>query len=69
MPCCQGEKIVKWAAEYNLTGLIIGEPTQRSGNTLELVWTNVSGAHVWFNRNECVTNDHLSIRGIPMSEF
>ncbi|KAI0991348.1 hypothetical protein K3495_g16839, partial [Podosphaera aphanis] len=51
------------ANRYNLTGLIIGEPTHRAGNTLDLAWTNINGTIAWVDRNECVTSDHLPIRG------
>ncbi|POS82700.1 hypothetical protein EPUL_003942 [Erysiphe pulchra] len=47
----QGEEIEKWAEEHNLTCLIIGEPTHR----LE--------AMAWVCREECMTSDHLPIRG------
>ncbi|KAI0994152.1 hypothetical protein K3495_g14029, partial [Podosphaera aphanis] len=37
------------------------------GNTLDLVWTNISGAHAWVDRSECVTSDHFPLRGyIPV---
>ncbi|KAI0992951.1 hypothetical protein K3495_g15233 [Podosphaera aphanis] len=40
----QGEEIEKWADENGLSCLILGEPTHRAGNTLDLAWTNISGA-------------------------
>lgn len=36
----QGDEIESWADEHSLTCLIIGEPTHRAGNTLDLAWTN-----------------------------
>ncbi|KAI0992053.1 hypothetical protein K3495_g16133, partial [Podosphaera aphanis] len=62
-PHGQGEQIERWAERYHLSCLIIGEPTHRAGNTLDLVWTNISGAHAWVDRSECVTSDHLPLRG------
>ncbi|KAI0991119.1 hypothetical protein K3495_g17068, partial [Podosphaera aphanis] len=47
----QGEEIERWANRYNLTGLIIGEPTHRAGNTLDLAWTNINGTIAWVDRN------------------
>lgn len=59
----QDEEIEKWAEDNNLTCLIIGEPTHRAGNTLDLAWTNIDGTCAWVDRDECVTSDHLPIRG------
>ncbi len=59
----QGEEIERWAERHNLSCLIIDEPTHRAGNTLDLVWTNISGSHAWVDRTECVTSDHLPICG------
>ena len=59
----QGEEIEKWAEENNLTCLIIGEPTHRAGNTLDLAWTNVKEAMAWVATEECMTSDHLPICG------
>lgn len=64
----QGEEIERWAAKHNLSCLIIGEPTHRAGNTLDLAWTNISSAAAWVDRSECVTSDHLPIRGqVPLT--
>lgn len=41
----------------------IGEPTNRAGNTLDLVWTSIEGATAWVEREECMTSDHLLICG------
>ena len=50
-----------------MTCHIVGEPTHRAGNTLDLVWSNVDGARAWVDRGECVTSDHFPIRGqIPV---
>ncbi|KAI0992228.1 hypothetical protein K3495_g15958, partial [Podosphaera aphanis] len=62
-PHGQGEQIERWAERHHLSCLIIGEPTHRAGNTLDLVWTNISGAHAWVDCSECVTSDHLPLRG------
>lgn len=59
----QGEEIECWAEANNLSCLIIGEPTHRAGNTLDLVWTNINGACAWVEREECMTSDHLPICG------
>ena len=40
----QGEEIERWADENNMSCLIIGEPTHRAGNTLDLAWSNIVGA-------------------------
>ncbi|POS81735.1 hypothetical protein EPUL_005617, partial [Erysiphe pulchra] len=65
--CGHGEEIERWAEDHNLSCLIIGEPTHRAGNTLDLVWTNISGASAWVGREECVTSDHFPICGIVPS--
>lgn len=44
-PHGQGEQIERWAERHHLSCLIVGEPTHQAGNTLDLVWTNISGAH------------------------
>ena len=59
----QGEEIEKWAEEHNLTCLIVGEPTHRAGNTLDLAWTNVKEAMAWVGTEECMTSDHFPICG------
>ncbi|KHJ33235.1 putative eka-like protein [Erysiphe necator] len=59
----QGEEIERWAEKYNLTCLIVGEPTHRVGNTLDLVFTNISETMAWAGTEECMTNDHLPICG------
>lgn len=46
----EGEEIGKWAEENNLSCLIIGEPTHRAGNTLDLAWTNINGACAWVDQ-------------------
>ncbi|KHJ35401.1 putative eka-like protein [Erysiphe necator] len=43
----QGEEIERLAEENNLTCLIVGEPTHRAGNTLDLAFTNVSDTMAW----------------------
>ncbi|KAI0996072.1 hypothetical protein K3495_g12109 [Podosphaera aphanis] len=64
----EGEEIEKWAERHNLSCLIISELTQRRGNTLDLVWTNISDTVAWVDRSECVTSDHLPIRGqVPIT--
>lgn len=63
-PHGQGDEIEKWAENSHLSCLIIGEPTHKAGNTLDLAWTNISGARAWVDREECMTSDHLPIRGI-----
>lgn len=60
----QGVVIEKWDKDHNLTCLIVGEPTHRAGNALDLAWTNISDTSVWVDRDECVTSDHLPIRGL-----
>lgn len=66
-PHGQGEMIEKWAGKHHLTCHIVGEPTHRAGNTLDLVWSNIDGARAWVDRGECVTSDHFPIRGqIPV---
>ncbi|KAI1005854.1 hypothetical protein K3495_g2361 [Podosphaera aphanis] len=62
-PYGQGEEIERWAESHNLTCPIVGVPTHRAGNTLDLTWTNISGAQAWVDNSECVTSDHLPIRG------
>ncbi|KAI1002492.1 hypothetical protein K3495_g5712, partial [Podosphaera aphanis] len=62
-PHGQGEEVERWAERHHLTCLIIGEPTHRAGNTLDLVWTNINGARAWVDRSECMTSDHLPLRG------
>ncbi|KAI0996535.1 hypothetical protein K3495_g11648 [Podosphaera aphanis] len=59
----QGEEIEKWAEDHNLTCLIVGEPTHRAGNTLDLAWTNIDESSAWVDREECMTSDHLPICG------
>ncbi|KAI0997483.1 hypothetical protein K3495_g10701 [Podosphaera aphanis] len=59
----QGEEIEKWAEEHNLTCLIVGEPTHRAGNTLDLAFTNISETMAWVGTEECMTSDHLPICG------
>lgn len=59
----QGEEIASWAEEHNLTCLIVRESTHRAGNTLDLAWTNVSGAHAYVERDKFMTSDHLPICG------
>lgn len=44
-----------------MTCVIVGEPTHRAGNTLDLTWANIAGVRVWVERNEFVTSDHLPI--------
>ncbi|KAI1008046.1 hypothetical protein K3495_g197 [Podosphaera aphanis] len=64
----ESEEIEKWAERHNLSCLITAEPTQRRGNTLDLVWTNISDTVAWVDRSECVTSDHLPIRGqVPIT--
>ena len=63
-PYGQGDEIERWAENQNLSCLIIGEPTHKAGNTLDLAWTNISGARAWVDREECMTSNHLLIRGI-----
>lgn len=43
-PYGQGDEIERWAENHNLSCLIIGEPTHKVGNTLDLAWTNMSEA-------------------------
>ena len=57
----QGEDIERWAESHNLSCLIIGEPTHRDRNTLDLAFTNVSGAYAWVDKEECITSEHLPI--------
>ncbi|POS87972.1 hypothetical protein EPUL_001014 [Erysiphe pulchra] len=52
-----GDEIERWAERFNLSCLIIGQPTHRAGNTLDLAWLNIGGARAWVARNECITND------------
>ncbi|KAI0994567.1 hypothetical protein K3495_g13614, partial [Podosphaera aphanis] len=59
----QGEEIEKWAEDHNLTCLIVGEPTHRAENTLDLAWTNIDESSAWVDREECMTSDHLPICG------
>ena len=59
----QGEEIEEWAGLHNLSCLIVGEPTHRAGNTLDLAWTNISDTCAWVEREECITSDHLPICG------
>ena len=59
----QGEDIEKWAETHNLSCLIVGEPTHRAGNTLDLAFTNISCTRAWVGQDECVTSDHLPISG------
>lgn len=67
-PHGQGEQIERWAERHDLSCLIIGEPTHRAGNTLDLVWTNISGTRAWVDRSECMTSDHLPLRGfVPVT--
>lgn len=69
-PYRQGDEIERWEEDHNLSCLIIGEPTHKAGNTLDLAWTNISGARAWVDREECMTSDHLPIRGIiPSATF
>ena len=63
-PYGQGDKVERWAESHNLSCLVIGEPTHKAGNTLDLVWTNISGARAWVDREECMTSDHFPICGI-----
>ncbi|KHJ33588.1 putative eka-like protein [Erysiphe necator] len=65
----QGNEIEKWADENRLLCLIIGEPTHRAGNTLDLAWTKISEITAWVDRDECMTSDHLPISGIVPSQF
>ncbi|KAI0994593.1 hypothetical protein K3495_g13588 [Podosphaera aphanis] len=51
----QGEEIEKWAEEHNLTCLIVGEPTHRAGNTLDLAFTNIRETMAWVGTEEVVT--------------
>ena len=60
----QGEEIEIWAEMHNLSSLVIGEPTHRAGNTLDLVFTNIMEVCAWVDRDECVTSDHYPISGI-----
>ena len=62
-PRGQGIEIERWAERHNLTCLTVGEPMHRAGNTLDLAWTNINGAQAWVGRSECITSDHLPIRG------
>ena len=62
-PRGQGIEIERWAERHNLTCLILGVPTRRAGNTLDLALTNISGVEAWVDRSECVTSDHRPIRG------
>lgn len=59
----QGEEIEKWAEENNLSCLIVGEPTHRVGNALDLAWTNISSTCAWLEHEDCMTSDHLPICG------
>ena len=59
----QGEEIEKWAEEHKLNCLIVGEPTHRAGNTLDLAFTNISETMAWVSTEECMTSDHLPICG------
>ncbi|KAI1005884.1 hypothetical protein K3495_g2334 [Podosphaera aphanis] len=67
-PHGQGDIIEKWAETHNLSCLIIGEPTHRAGNTLDLTWANISNIAAWVDHSECITSDHLPIRGqVPIA--
>lgn len=59
----QGEEIDRWAEVHGLSCLIVGEPTHRAGNTLDLAWTNVKDTLAWVCKEECMTSDHLPICG------
>lgn len=59
----QREEIQRWAEEHNLTCLIVGNPTHRAGNTLDLAFNNVSETMAWVGTDECMTSDHLPICG------
>ncbi|KAI1007908.1 hypothetical protein K3495_g328 [Podosphaera aphanis] len=64
----QGDIIEKWAETHNLSCLIIGEPTHRADNTLDLTWTNISNVAAWVDYSECVTSNYLPIRGqVPIA--
>lgn len=65
----QGEEIEIWAETHNLSCLIIGEPTHRAGNTLDLAWSNIPGTQAWVDRKECMTSDHLPLRGLVSTPF
>ena len=51
----QGEEIERLAEEYNITCLIVGEPTHRAGNTLDLAFTNISETMAWVSTEKCMT--------------
>ncbi|POS82999.1 hypothetical protein EPUL_003800, partial [Erysiphe pulchra] len=59
----QGEEIERWAEEYNLTCLIVGESTHRARNTLDLAFTNISETMAWVGTEECMTRDYLPTCG------
>ena len=59
----QCEEIEKWAEKHHLTCLIIGEPTHRAGNTLDLAFTNISETMAWVGTEESMTSDYLPICG------
>ncbi|POS84365.1 hypothetical protein EPUL_003072 [Erysiphe pulchra] len=65
----QGEEIETWAETQNLSCLLIGEPTNRARNTLDLAWSNIPGTQVWVDRTDCMTSDHLPLRGIVSTLF
>lgn len=68
-PHRQGEAIEEWADKHKLSCLIIGEPTHRAGNTLDLAWSNIDGTLAWVDRSKCMTSDHLPIRGQVPTTF
>ncbi|POS88253.1 hypothetical protein EPUL_000078 [Erysiphe pulchra] len=59
----QGEEIERWAEEKNISCLIIGEPTHRAGNALDLAWSNIIRASKWVERDECISSDHFPLVG------
>ena len=60
----QGEGIEQWAENYNMSCLIVGEPTHRAGNTLDLAWSNIVETQAWVEHEGCITSDHLPICGL-----
>ena len=59
----KGQEIVEWADEHGLQCLIRGVATHNAGNTLDLVWPDNLRTVAWVAHEECVTSDHLPIRG------
>lgn len=62
-----GNQIMEWATAHDMDLVsIVGDPTHRDGNVLDLTWSNTAAVASVSNRYHC-TSDHSTIEGTVLN--